>query len=281
MVDIWKAGYADSKGKISWSEEYRFLVGDESQVPLMQIPPGKTAREYRMISFPIWTTASLCDLLFDTSGGYDIKLMRIGTWDASNGSYLECDDGLKIKPGRAYWILARNGLDAEPSGIPVTIDLDVEVGLQQGWNMIACPNENAYTWLDVEVLETDLSGGTALDPTPVRDLPDTTVIDPRLWRWENGAYADDTTVMMPYEGYWVKANRENLFLKFSDTAVRTASSHSSEIGRIQGAQNTKSNLPVRKAAGAEGLPPMPMGIGSDTEKGGCFISILNHKTGLD
>jgi hypothetical protein len=146
--------------------------------------------------------------------------------------------------------------------------------------MIACPNARAYTWLDVEVLEADLSGHTALDPTPVRDLPDTTVIDPRLWRWENGTYANDTEVMMPYEGYWVRVFRENIFLKFSDTAVRVSSRHSAEIPKIQDVQNTKSNLTVRKAADAEDLPPMPMGISSEPEKGGCFISILNHETGL-
>jgi len=276
MVYIWQAGYVDSRGKISWSEEYQFLVGDESPVPLMQIPPGVTARKYRMISFPIWSAASLCALLFDTSGGYDVKSMRIGTWDALSGSYIECDDGLKIKPGRAYWILARNGLDAAPSGIPVTTNLDVEIGLQLGWNMIASPNNRAYTWDDVEVLEADLSGGTVLDPTPIGNLTDTTYINPTLWRWENGDYAPDTPVMMPYEGYWVRANRENLFLKFSDSAVRTASRHSSEIISNQGEPNTISNLSLRKAAGAEDTPPMPMGIGSNTEKGGCFIAVFSY-----
>jgi hypothetical protein len=281
MVYVWKAGYVDSKGKISWSEEYRFLVGNESQIPLPQVPPGVTVRQYRMISFPIWSTESACRLLFGPAeGGYDIKFMRIGTWDAISGSYRECDDSLPLKPGRAYWILARNGLDAEPSGIPVTVELDVEIGLRQGWNMIACPNDREYTWLDVEVLEADPSGGTVLDPTPVRELPDTTVIDPRLWRWENGAYANDTDVMTPYEGYWVRASRENIFLKFPENAVRTASSHSAEIGKIQDVWNTKSSLTVRKASSTEDIPPMPMGIDSETEKGGCFISILNHKTGL-
>jgi hypothetical protein len=264
MAYIWKAGYADARGKISWSEEYMFMVGDESQIPLPQVPPGVTARQYRMISFPIWTATPLCSLLFDTSGGYDIKLIRIGTWDAVSGTYLECDDGLHIKPGRAYWILARNGLDSRPSGIPVTETLDVEVGLQQGWNMIACPNARAYTWLNVEVLEADPSGGTILDPTPVGSLPDTTYIDTRLWRWENGVYSSDTAEMEPYEGYWIRAFRENLFLRFPDTAVRSSLRYSSEI------------LPIRKTAGTEDTPPMPMGVDSKTEKGGCFISVSSY-----
>jgi len=274
MVYVWKAGYADSRGNISWSREYRFLAGDESQVPLPPIPPGKTARDYRMVSLPIWSTLNACRVLFGPSeGGYDIKFMRMGTWDAASGSYLECDDGISAKPGKAYWILARKGLDTEPSGIPVTTDLDVEVGLQQGWNMVACPNDREYTWLDVEVLEADSSGGTTLDPTPIRDLTDTTIINPRLFRWENGAYADDTEIMTPYEGYWVRAFRENLFLRFPVNAARTASSRLA-------AKNTKSGFPVRKASGVEETPPMPMGIDSETEKGGCFISIVTHKTGL-
>ncbi|HID31180.1 MAG TPA: sigma-54-dependent Fis family transcriptional regulator, partial [Desulfobacterales bacterium] len=98
---------------------------------------------------------------------------------------------------------------------------DIEVGLLynattgNGWNMIACPNNADYYWDNVEVLEYDADGNIAYGPTAISDLPDPNPhIDKRLWRWDSGTYYSDATLMEKHDGYWVRAKRANVFLRF-------------------------------------------------------------------
>jgi hypothetical protein len=188
------------------------------------VPPGEEIPEYIMVSFTVEPEDPSCPIVFgdEMGGAYDPENYRIGGYDPTlgEGGYRECDTGLVIQPGYAYWMLARYGLKASVDGIPASLN-DTEVPLLysaatgNGWNQLGTPNNAIYSWMDVEVVQYDSGGAIVAGPICIFDLPDDNpFIDRRLWRWDGGSYLDNTSTLSPGEGYWVRARTSNVSLLF-------------------------------------------------------------------
>ena len=300
---VWKVGYVDSgSGNVSWSQEYTFKIGTSEADSTVWIYPGTSAVDYKMVSFVHWPDDPAAGNVFGDEMGeinYDDNF-RIGTYDPTDGSggYRGYRSNLKIEPGRAYWFLARDGLDITVNGIPVSQTHDIEVGLPynpgsgDGWNMIACPNNANYYWDYVEVVEYDSNGNIVYGPIAISALSDPNpYIDKRLWRWESGAYYSDTTLMEKYKGYWVKVKKENVFLRFPASAQARLSNPGTMFAYLlsEGKRIVKSWIlsPEQAVADSGDSPPPPMGDfsgstwggGSSEEVGGdvgCFIATAAH-----
>jgi hypothetical protein len=295
---VWKVGYKDfGSGDTTWSEEYTFKLGTSEADRGVSIEPGRDQADFKMVSFIQWPDDPAAEsVFFDEMGGiYDPNYLKIGTYDPTVGvgSYVEYGNNLKIEPGRAYWFLARNGLDITVDGIPVSTGHDIDVALLynsdsgNGWNMIAPPNNADYYWDSVEVLEYDANGNLIFGPTPIYALSETNpYIDKRLWRWEGGSYIPDTLWMMRYSGYWVKVKKANVFLRFPVGAQAARITNSKTMLALvfsKGKRWLKGWLPTPRPAiaDADDSPPEPMGYGaggagalSERVAGdvGCFIS---------
>ncbi|MCP4489610.1 MAG: hypothetical protein GY820_20180 [Gammaproteobacteria bacterium] len=90
--------------------------------------------------------------------------------------------------------------------------------------------------------------------------------------------------MEPYEGYWVKAKQENVFLKFPhDNAVQVTATRNQGIGKQLKNRISKISFTRQAIAESGGKPPSPIGSFSDSSKvadsSGCFISEAAHGTG--
>lgn len=283
MQYTWKVGYQDTgSNRFSWSETYRFTIGTSTTQSNVRVPGGTEPASYQMVSFTQWPDDDACTALASTfPQGYDIRFVRMGTYVTGRGSYIECDQGMRIKPGRAFWLLAREGLQITMTGVPVTTKIDLEIPLEyvngNGWNMIACPNDTVYSWRNVEVVAYGDNGNIVHGPTRLADLSsDNDLIDTRLWRWENGRYQDDTILMQPHQGYWIFVKQDGLLLKFPvksqnlmahDAPGRTSLSSRRHLQKIAHEDPTRS-------------PPPPMFAGNDVpdaEEGGgaCFVGALS------
>jgi len=301
MQYAWRVGYVDSDIITTWSDEYTFTVGVSETDTSVHTTPGITMADYRMVSFVHWpddptATAVLGDEL---GTSYDIFQFRIGTYDPELGGYIEYDGDLEIEPGRAYWVLARNGLDVSLDGVPVSLSNDMEVGLSynsgtgDGWKMVGCPNDAKYYWEDVQVIEYDGDGNIVFGPTAVSALSDPNdYIDTQLWQWETGSYASylpgDNFLMEKHKGYWVKAKKANVYLRFPVSAQTTALSNPRSVMLASFTSRAKRWLkkwiltPQAAIAGSGESPPMPMGELNTTASapsggygesgGGCFIA---------
>ncbi len=267
---VWKVGYEDSSGDTSWSQESTFIVGILEPDSSVQITPGIEVADFRMISFPQWPEYSSAENILsnEVSVGYD-QDYRIGTYDPITGKHIEYGKGLKIEPGRAYWFLARNGLSITVNGVPVSLNHDIDVNLLynsetgNGWNMIGCPNNADYNWGDVQVLEYDADGAIIFGPTPISALQnDNGYIDKHLWRWENGEYTSDNTIMQKYIGYWVKVKRANVYLRFPVEAQTSRTT-------------TEQPTFIKSISNSTDMPPRPMGVTNGGSPlggiGSCFI----------
>jgi hypothetical protein len=262
---------------------YEYTVSISQPV---SIPPGTQVADYRMVSFTMHPNDPACTSVFgdEMGGAYDPKNFKIGTYDPTINGYVECGSGLDIVPGRAYWMLARNGFDATVAGTPASMSdtvvaLDYNATTDNGWNQIGCPNDANYAWGDVEVV----------DAGPIGLLSDENPwIDRRLWCWENGSYYPDNVFMERREGYWVKVRQANVSLRFPQSAQAALDQVSNQDIMFAGLFK-KTKTWVNKwilgsqvaIADSGDSPPMPMealsSSSADSEGGGgggCFVDSL-------
>jgi len=276
----WQVEHQDPDGLTSRSQEYTFKVGTSEADSTVQIESGLEMTNFKMVSFVQWPDNPLAVNAFGDAivENYEYNY-RIGTYDPVDGGYIEYGQGLTIKPGKAYWMVAREGVNPIIDGVPVSTTVPIYVSLgyhsntQRGWNMIGCPNEMNYLWDEVELIEYNNNGdiiGPNIDdvigPATISNLSDPNdYIDMRLWRWKNGSYMSDTAVMEAYEGYWVKVKKPNIYLCFTVAA-----------------QTELTNEDVLPPAAltildSEDSPPWPMGVADNSDmkegSGGCFIDI--------
>ncbi|MFO8047815.1 MAG: hypothetical protein R6U29_02180 [Desulfosudaceae bacterium] len=300
LAYYWKVGYMDSgSGQYSWTEEPSelevppdvFVIGTRETSTSPPIEPGETAVSYRMLSahhIPDDPRAAAV-IGDDLAGGYDPSQYRMGVYDCEQGAYQEYPDFM-IYPGGAMWVLAREGLSIDITGVPVATGVDVETTLRynhstgNGWNMIGPPNDRSYLWSDIEVVEYDPNTGQVLYSEPIGFLAaDNPYIDTRLWEWSNGQYST-TSTMESGLGYWVRAKRPNLNLRFT-VAGQVAWSNPGIMLAAAGAR--MKNLAGAVLGGSEAIaagddetPPAPMAaLGSSDQDDSsvdvsCFITSI-------
>lgn len=287
---VWKVGYVDSgSGVTSWSPEYSFIVGTSSVTGVV-VGSGTEIDDYSMISFTQFPDQSAVTQTITL--GRDSDNVRFGTWDPDNGGYISWGNNLFLEPGRAYWVLARNGMGFDLSGVTVSTSHDMEIPLGynpitgSAWNMIAPPNNACYLWDNVEVVRYNPDTGAVLfGPTPISDPSVATYIDRHIWQWDSGSYVEhhpgDGFILEPGEGYWVLSLLPNVYLRFPVAAQEVASlsgTPATMFARMyeQGKEWIRKGLFSPRTATAEDdvSPPMPMADFSEpltSDAPGCFV----------
>lgn len=292
----WQIAYTHSGGQTSWSSQHTFLVGEIEPVEKPDIPVGQTQNRLEMISFThFFPDSTGSAVLQDTLGAdYDTTNYRIGTYDPTyeSGGYREYDNDIfSIEPGRAYWFLSRNHVTLDVYGVSVNKETDIDIELlyniqsDNGWNMIACPNDADYYWDDLQVLyyenEQLVSG-----PISIFDSHNQ-FIDKTIWQWQDGAYDDYKEddynngikfLLKRNKGYWVYCLSPGVYLRFPEGKGFTKR-------RIQTTDTDwfQSNSLIRKVYAEDShTPPPPMNafglIQIDPEVSNCFIDILNSQS---
>jgi hypothetical protein len=254
-----------------------FLAGIDS----MSIPAETQAAGFRMFSLTVTFANSAATSVIGVD--YASNNYRIADYDPATGGYITYDN-LNIYPGRAYWILAMNGLNFNYSGVPVSTFGDVDVLLrynsstQNGWNQIGCPNAKNYYWEDVQVVD-----GSTLVGDLASLAAGNSYIDIRIWDWQNGSYVSyepfNSFLLEKNNGYWVKAIKDNITLRFRHSVqVASLSTPETMFASLvnKGKRWMKKWIFTPRAAIADSndSPPMPMGgFDSSTQGGGgCFIA---------
>jgi hypothetical protein len=292
MKYAWKVGYSDVSDETPlFSEEKTFIVGQSQIDETIHISASDNLIDFRMVSLIQWPEQSAGMHVFgdELGGNYDTNNFRIGSYDPLQSNYVECDKGLEIEPGRAYWILSRNPMPVQVNGVYVTMDIPIQIKLnynhetKDGWNMIGCPNDAVYAWKKLKVvLYNDSEQMIDMNGTPVSesDIPtiemlgsDNRLISTDILFWNNGAYKQliqpeipaDEQVLEPYQGYWVNALQKNVYLRFDSSAYARK-------------RNIKRSVydGAREETLSSKLPPEPMpGLGEQgTNIDNCFVSLL-------
>ncbi len=308
VVYVWIVGYKDEgSGAFTWSDldervKNTFMIGVEETIDLPPVPPGTTAAYFVMLSCHHYipdNSSALAVIGDDLTGGYDSRYYRIGTYDPlqNDGGYKEYP-GFSLLPGTAFWVLARNGLAIDLTGIAMTTAEDVDLPLMfnsnnnNGWNMIGPPNNQNYPWGNVQVVVFSQSNlcEPEFGPVTIGELdPNNPYIDTRLLEWDGQGY-NEVSMMMAGYGYWVKVRQPRINLRFPVSAQ--ASLKNPDVLMAVGMNKIKETAgelfsPNEALADDQNdMPPAPMAtIDSDgvnasfgsSSGGNCFIESLRDK----
>jgi len=244
----WRVGYKDSgSGKISYSREYSFTVGktitDDSDE--LKIKPGIKISDYKMYSYHMWLAKSDAKNFFNEIQDINdyAQNYHIATYDPEmcdkNGSdcYVEYGEGLSLEPGRAYWIVARNGISLTVTGIRVAMkefDISLKYNETDGRNMISCPNYADYDWGKIEVWKYFKDKQMEFIGLISNNDAIENYIDNRLFEWNGRGYlviVDEPGVyeMKKYKGYWVNAKQKDVVLRFTPDAINPDNTYKSQL----------------------------------------------------
>ncbi len=274
-----------------------FTVGSPEIIPGVSVPSGTKQQDFRLLTLPFWPRYDQLSRLLSTGvSGYDPRYFRIGTYDTASGRYIEYGPDLLTAPGGAIWFLARDGLESDISGVPISstepfhICLATTEGRNHGWNMIGLPAGGRMAWGQVQLIARDENEDLLFGPVPVSDLEENNPwISLYLWRWNDGAYeslhASDSNAMMEgNEGYWIKAYQNNISLIFSPDRQEPAMS----LTRLGRRLWRRTFSPAAAQADGEDRPPAPPSSLTSDEShvsadaaarvdgggGGCFLRSL-------
>ncbi|MFH0734579.1 MAG: T9SS type A sorting domain-containing protein [bacterium] len=128
-------------------------------------------------------------------------------YDNGNTSnyYVEYDgtDVFNFRPGRAFWIISKNGMNISTNKNTVTVDNNnyYAISLHSGWNLISNPFEKDVNWNKI----IQINGIT---------------LNPLLYSW-NSAWNSAASVISPYEGYYFynAHNKTNLKIPYSPSGA--------------------------------------------------------------
>lgn len=170
--------------------------GDESEtdwwgfnIRFSDILIAAIAKEtYQMISVPgVLDDKNITSLIEGNLGAYDPTQWRVFRWQNSTESYIENNGSLN--PGSAFWLISRTGADLYAgSGVTTSLEDNVTVSLETGWNMIA----NPYNF------ELDFPEQTTI----------TGDIDSTIWSYDGTGYGEKNK-FSPGSGYWLYAYEDS------------------------------------------------------------------------
>jgi hypothetical protein len=135
------------------------IAGAESPVavtvniPVQQFPQQTKQEIYQMVSIPFSTGGAdmaSTSMFGDDLGTYDDTKYRV--FEVINGTaYAELRNLNKPLPaGKAVWLITKNPMSLDVSnGTSIQTDVDFELDLEQGWNLISTPFAFPIAWSTV------------------------------------------------------------------------------------------------------------------------------------
>lgn len=188
----------DNLGAQTFSPNGAPAFRHQPRVSLDNVVYGSTLSggSYRMFAFPFetagppWRPSQLADDL----GAYDATVWRLFRWQS--GAYAEYEAVQDIIPGRAYWIINRNGGTFDLADGRTVADSASHIPLASGWNMVGAPFNYPVNLSDVRVY----AGPQGFDFLDTAN----TLTERRLVDYDGSGYANKTR-MDQWHGYWVRA----------------------------------------------------------------------------
>jgi hypothetical protein len=180
--------------RFSRSAELRRLRTRVKNLEFTAVPPAK---QYGMISVPLFLESPIAGLITDDLGDMDPTKWRIWGYDGSESVYVEVPNETitHFEVGRGYWLITRDAppIDTAPAeGLSTQTEGPYSLVLSPGWNMIGDPFDFAVSWDSVLV-----NGQTMEEAESV-------LVEPPV-EWVVGqGYEHDRRVLEPFVGYWVK-----------------------------------------------------------------------------
>lgn len=168
-------------------------------------PEFTFSRQLSLVSAPYNYTRPVTELFNVPPGSVSSGGFLFVTWDGSRYLSVPAPPADTFRLGRGYFMEA-----ADPSltlalterGTAADENVNFEIPLQTGWNLIGTPFRFSVNFLALKIREAD---GTVRDIVNAQG-GNNPAIGGALWTYENGGYLISYT-MDPWRGYWIRAFR--------------------------------------------------------------------------
>ncbi len=181
--------------------EQRYFYGNEWQMMSVPFAPDNPAPDATLgmdLQIPVLNPFPV----------FPLRVFKAVRLSPSLGAYLDIN---AIIPGQAYWFKPVSDLDVvaqSVSPIPSTITEPSLIPLSTGWNQIGNPFLYGVFWGRIRVLKDPAQGSVSLSEAIASNW-----IRGTIYRWDPtlgvaGDYVISSaasTVLYPWEGYWLKA----------------------------------------------------------------------------
>lgn len=208
-VTITKSGFTITGGASGTPNQRTVVVSPNAQTsvpdffsePLRTFVKGRT-----LVSAPYTYATDITELLGITQADVQARRFRFFTWDPAALLYVfyPTAPAQKFETGRGYFLETANNLALSVEGTPADENVDYEIPLQQGWNLIGDPFKFNIEWTGVAVRD----GATRLSYS---QAVANGIIANSLWGYAFGQYSVAFT-LETWRGYWVYAYRATTLL---------------------------------------------------------------------
>lgn len=208
-ITVTKSGFTITGGASGTPNQRTVVVSPNAQTsvpdffsePLRTFVKGRT-----LVSAPYTYATDITELLGITQADVQARRFRFFTWDPAALLYIfyPTAPAQKFETGRGYFLETANNLALSVEGTPADENVDYEIPLQQGWNLIGDPFKFNIEWTGVAVRD----GATRLSYS---QAVANGIIANSLWGYAFGQYSVAFT-LETWRGYWVYAYRATTLL---------------------------------------------------------------------
>ncbi len=262
----------EASGRLTYAVSFSADPGGQGMsvarnIDVPALPTQEFGAGWQMVSFPyVLDDRTPAGAISLNAAFYD--LVR---WNPIVGQYQAVQF---INPGEGYWLRLSGGAsltlaNAQPVQVPTG---NYAVRLVNGWNQVASPFLLRVRWADIRVITTDATDPDYLRPLTVQEASGITKrwISSAIFRYDVGAgmYVFDqdfATDLIPFVGYWVKANRGNLELLVPKPSGRAAGPVASGRGSLNRAGGWRLRLQASDGTTKDGCSYV--GIAPDASDG--------------
>jgi hypothetical protein len=214
-----------ASGRLTYSVAFSAGPGAQGKVVTRDIDvPSLPTQTFnaglQMVSFPYTFTDPTPSVALGIS---QFDLLR---WNPAVNVY---EAVARLQPGEGYWLRLPQNTTVNLSGAtPVPVgSTNFEIKLLNGWNQIGNPWLTRVQWSDLMVITTDVGDPNYLVPLSVPAAAQAGLIAPTLYFYDpaSGEYRFDTdfsTQLVPFQGYWAKALKNNISLLVPPPTGRAA-----------------------------------------------------------
>ncbi|GAA4820984.1 hypothetical protein GCM10023331_01660 [Algivirga pacifica] len=227
-----------------WLVSYKSYTS--SDIPLQQtVGIGDKAEDYRIISLPLRTQDRDMSInhIFSSLGTYDNTKWRVFKW--VNNSYQELNGNDILQPGKAYWFISKEQVNASFPAMTSEVIDNVgqynsadqnitlsELSFEQGWNMISTPYNLPIDWVGFKTFH-------SLKNNLVNNLSE------ELYHWDGAVNTSST--LEPFKGYFVYNSGPSFKVKVIPSAQTYQNSATSNL-RTTASQNWQVPLQIKSNA---------------------------------
>ena len=240
----------------------------------LQVPAYNTSSDYRLVGFPMknMSAANLLDTLVPSFGAMNDLSWMLYEYQGISGNYSQVIRSSTLQTGQGFWMASTTTRQSDIAMIAVADNIEVQISLNGGWNILGNPYAVALEKGDFQVSD-NLGQWVDLDS-------DQGYTAKTLWTFNDGTYASADNLSIGQAAWLYVWSTEGIDVRIDpmladDLTLANMVDNSMNVSDSV-AMSSMTIAKPRASALPEPYPPAPPSgtsvSGSSSGGGGCLLS---------